>query len=84
MSNLKTERKRNKKEMELQNGRNTIPRNSQGQPGLLSHKTMIARCADYPVRIALGRQAQENQEFKSSLGYVGSLRPAWLQRGPLR
>lgn len=58
------------------------PRNSQGQPGLLRPKTKRARRDHSPASLALGRQAQENQ-VKSSLGYVGSQAP-WLQRGPLR
>lgn len=44
------------------------PRNSQGQPGLLRHKTKIARRDHSPASLALGRQEQENQ-VKSSLGY---------------
>jgi hypothetical protein len=37
-----------------------------------------ARCGGCtPVTLALGRQRQEDQEFKANLGYILCLRSAW-------
>jgi hypothetical protein len=36
-----------------------------------------------PESPALGKWTQEDQEFKPSFSYIGSLRPAWATRDPV-